>query len=64
MLLQLMDDLVIDAAFVVVFGELVLMLVFFDQRQQVCFFLLLFHEFLHLAKQLLFLFLQLPPVFF
>lgn len=33
MLLQLMDDLVIDAAFVAVFGELVLMLVFFDKRQ-------------------------------
>ena len=52
-----MDDLVIDAAFVAAFGELILMLVFLDQRQQVGVFSRFFHVLFHLAKQLLLLFL-------
>ena len=64
MLFQLMDDLVVDAAFVVVAGELVLVLVLFYECQQVRLLLLLLHELLHLAKQLLLLFLQLSPVLF
>lgn len=59
-----MDDLVVDAAFVVALSELVLMLVFLDERQQVGLFLLVSHELLHLAQQLLLLLLQLSSVLF